>query len=507
MTLGSLAQIHRTILSKPHGTCGGAAGTITIIIIMSESSRSEPVAKRRKKRSQPKLVVCGAGIDAVNGEYELDDNTAATSGSSSTITYQKQGVWKEQPALFKLSLGNSESGGKKIWSLVVVREDNNNTLTRLYRSDAVGDGSVSSKTPPYRCWWDVRYPQDRVTQPPIVRREGVRKLDWREHDDPDEAGLWTIRVNQAHVYVVHQLVLRNATEYFRGVVSHDFVEQQNKSSEIELGEDVANVFPYFLDYIYMHYGGEISLCPPISYLCPLFWLGSYFGAEQLMEDILDRIKVLAKGDDFYKVLERVGQAKSLGIRPILHALAQCCKKRLKDESLIAAAALKSTSDATFWIKVLKKGKEWLLPSTSKKASVLVASLCQAQPIPAELFQKLTSSSSLPYIADDAALKLLAIEADIVGYEGASALTSLQERCIQIFLSLPPDDASQNVLASQPPYFLVELHKISQQRFFDLSTKLTTVLDAWDTSTMYGRQAKRDLIRNCRVILENKHGSP
>jgi hypothetical protein len=126
----------------------------------------EPVNKRAKPELRM-LIVSGAGIEGVNGEY-------IKNGIDETPNYGMDGLWEEKVALFKILYDNKQ------W-FICVQFAGNSDWIRLYHSNPQSNGSTTF--PPYRGWWNTTGDAhgNSITISPVVRRSSVPPLaDWRD---------------------------------------------------------------------------------------------------------------------------------------------------------------------------------------------------------------------------------------------------------------------------------------------------------------------------------------
>ncbi|GKZ01551.1 hypothetical protein MPSEU_001105700 [Mayamaea pseudoterrestris] len=457
----------------------------------------EPVAKRAKSM-QETIIVSGAGIGTVNGKYTRTVSTGEP-------TYVKSGHWKKAEATLKIS-PNESHGREKAW-VISVQKVVNGEWTELYCSNTLVDASTAA-TPPGRGWWDVRHRGDIFANPPLIRRVGLLPFaDWRHADSLHGTDVWTIRVNESVDYTVHRYVLENTTEYFKGLFGQKFAEDRTSTSHITMRSTVAKVFPCFLDYVYAYHGASVTILSPKRYVCPLFWLGQYFGVPQLLDDILCHTRAtLCRRKCCRKccrLLYLARHATTFGTQPLTDELTAAFHSRLGDLDLSFDDLVAKMPDVSFWVAVF--GAKPITPPRSKNASQIAAELCNLNTLTvnAEQFQRLTDSTILPFLDKKAALRLMKKESEFGCNGWHFGMTSLQKRCIDLFLDSYGSDECEQLLQFQSKPFVLEFFKRYQQRVEQRDLKMNTLLDVYEYSASWrSKRSKDEFVSKAKRILRN-----
>jgi hypothetical protein len=441
------------------------------------------MASRTKKKPPEypeKIIVRGAGTEAANGEYILERRTGkdddeykppvyimqeATTSKTKTKKNKKQ---KKEPDTSPESSWRKEifHCGER-WSIGCRSADRSSWIS-YYETDIMQLDATNSIPPVRGCWWDVEYvgKAGETTSPPIVLPEGRHVLDWRDAAKSDD-GLdrWEIQIVDKDTsleteYSVHSYVLANATDYYKSLLSKDFAEKKEQKSRIELPSDVSRVFSYFLDYIYEYHGTPTNMQPPWAFICPLYWLGRYFGTAYLLDDLM---RYLDLDNEMWDVptwcYGLVASAQRHDIQPILDASAAACAKEILQLGVIDKPDMLAAIDPSFWAGVFTHLSSDPSDGHSVQASLLLAAVCAAgTTLDPALFSTLTSM--LPSIDPTAAYALLQKESELTNqYAGMTELTHLQTKCIAAFAWIGLD-TSQPELLTQPAMFFLELFRLT-----------------------------------------------
>jgi hypothetical protein len=436
----------------------------------------ESRTKKPRVYSAKVVVVRGAGNEAFNGEYLLDRTAGSDEdgppeytieGSATTIDMGPQILYQ------------GPNGPNKIfywaqfehWAMGFRCYDGmGSRWTACYKTDIMQLKATNSM-PPARGWWDVEYEgkAGEMTSPPIVLSEGIHPLDWRDAANSDD-GLdrWTIQIVDEETslvteYSAHPYVLANATDYFKSLFSKDFAEKKERTSRIIVPSDVGRVFSYFLDHIYKYHGNPTNMQPPWAFICPLYWLGSYFGTAYLLDDLMRFLDSRMSDNPTwcYKLDKLVASAQRNNIHPILEASAAACAKmilRLRGATYYWSVI--AVIDPSFWATVFPHLSSEPSDGQSEQASLILADVCAAATaLDPALFSTLTSM--LPYIDPSAAYRLLQKESELTNqYVGVSQLTHFQTKCIAAF-AYKKLDTNRPELLSQPVMFFLELVRLTQ----------------------------------------------
>jgi hypothetical protein len=426
------------------------------------------------------ICVVGAGHVAVNGNYIWRKNIRWEA------TFVMEGRWNDQAVTFQIT---HECSSKK-W-ILGYSTDNPQELIHLYHGNRSND---YPELPPLRGWWDVA----GAAVPPVVHRVGWSlPADWRDLVEYNDADRWTICINNTTKYHVHRYVLQNAAEYFRGLLCSEFAEHQENTSNINVCPSVASSFPCFLDYMYTYHGEPIRLATPANHLCPLFWMGRYFGVPQLVDDISRCIDLALGGLDAFQLVEYVESARKVKFQLLLDKLASKLFYRVREGLLKVDEAVQAVPDAMFWYNVLAQFNNDDI-HCKKKNLLLVLEICKKLPLSEDLFQKLTDPSRLPPLDLPIAFLLLKKEADLQkASQGASLIpTRLQEQYIDLILADITSDACQNALPTLPRPLLAMIIRRYQERIEDVQH----LLDAYSADRRSGKRSRKVFINKVRDML-------
>jgi hypothetical protein len=402
------------------------------------------------------VVVFGSGNDIVNGTYHF----AGRLNDKPKYEMQKMIEGKAMTCQLESLLRPRDS-----W---VIKVDDKNQ----FRCSTVA--SDEPHLPTCRGWWFVN-----CIRPPIVLYSDENIIDWRQ--DPEHS-LADYRVDVVYdrngttittTYHCHRVILSNSSKYFSRLFKGNakggpaFVESKENASKIDLNASVAEIFPYFLDYMYWHFsdkGRSHHHLSPVLHQqnIGLYWLADYFEVSKLKRD---RDHFLATELDVHYSSGYLKYALELGIQHIVDAIILYCSEHLiqledetederEDEDWVFEAHAK-VFDAACLLSVLEKKKPEV--RVSLKASKLVAQFCDVHDVDAETFQTLTEYGLLPVIDSGAALQLLEKERALLATPD-TAISNLQERCIDAlacdFIQL--DTIEESLLQQQSTAFLARL---------------------------------------------------
>jgi hypothetical protein len=228
-----------------------------------------------------KIVVFGAGVAAVNGEYLF----AGRSDINGSPTYtRKNGQWDGKDVTFIIYCSTltwiPTKGLKKLyqWSIQI-----QGSTTIFYESNHYPCASL----PPSRGWW---YSDDGTSlqRPPVLFYDDDKLHDWRM--DPTESlSDFKIEIvdkdastdaSGTTVYDVHKVIICRS-KYFEALCSpsSSFVERSEATSRVKLPSLAATRFPYLLDYLYKHFSSphDFSTLVPSSVGDDVatYWLADY----------------------------------------------------------------------------------------------------------------------------------------------------------------------------------------------------------------------------------------
>jgi hypothetical protein len=113
---------------------------------------------------------------------------------------------------------------------------------------------------------------------------------------------------------------------------------------------------------------------------------------------------------------------------VLDAAAQACSNNIL--KITPKSHLLHVTDADLWMKVVHDQTSNRM--NSRHLSKLIAAFCRNVAVSKGTFRQLTAKEALPDISVNVALQLIDIEREIMS-PGDKSLTSLQERCIGVFV--------------------------------------------------------------------------
>ena len=244
----------------------------------------------------------------------------------------------------------------------------------------------------------------------------------KDTDDDEEATVTT--------YLVHRSSLVQG-DYFKPIFDGQFLESQQKRSEIEFPtpDITLDHFETLLDYFY---SGEIEL--DSSNAIPILWLSNYLQVTQLemlaQDHIRNTIEKPLQCDTlftFYEITVR------LQMEQLKAAVAHICAQQpsfMKKDTRFA-----TVPDNAFWCSVWdsrKHDKDQIQKFTEQWSENLANYMDQHNSIvDRAMFSQLTDKDLLPAISPDAAISLMEQEQKFCLEEigKREVLTCLQHRCI------------------------------------------------------------------------------
>ncbi|GKY91826.1 hypothetical protein MPSEU_000154200 [Mayamaea pseudoterrestris] len=436
------------------------------------------------------IVVVGCGLEAMNGKYTFagklkKDEAKTLNAVKNSAKFEMKGIWNGKEVSFIICLGRC---GR--WHLCTL-DRTLSEYTSYYMSNPVTD---AKHAPPLRLWWlvDLLDEQLLAMRPPILLRDGIPTLDWRQ--DPDESfsdyriDIVVKDTQTIFEYNVHKLMIASGSEYFANLLSpkngSNYVEGERHHSRIELEEATAAAFPHLLDYMYWLYSnqGVVGQLRPLSkdVHVSLFWLGDYFKVPQLMRD-LDQ--ALAEDLNVSWCCFYLEAARKLGVQHIINAVIKHCVLNFLDMSEQFWNGLAECFTASEVLSIIRR--QPASKEHSLMASELVAAFCTENELDAEMFLSLTDESLLPTLDPDSTWCLLRKESELM-IDSSGALSNLQMRCItslsKTFLYIDFEDVDE--FQSQSPLF---------QR---------TLLTRAQVFMASEREAERDRYDNLREQLRN-----
>ena len=406
------------------------------------------------------IVVSGASNASMNGEYVRQPVTGY--GSQATI-FVMDGEWEGKAASYRIMEQSYQSGNvnTNVWAISISTLDNGWTL--LYRNYLATN--ASSTLSPSRGWWPEECCESDVSIPPLIQWHGLGcVLDWRQ--DPQESlSDWTIEIahegtSTVDVYHVHRFALAKESHYFRslflaGTGECSLAESRAGVSSISLNPSLAWLFPYFLDYLYADgIDARNFFGRDYKYTALMYYFGDYFRVPRLVSELTVFWKEQMTLSNCHVFVE---SAFEVAATPLIESAIVLCSTNLMQFNESIVDALDKVVDDGFWLSVLLA-----VPMTgerSSKASDIIAQLCDV--MDASMFHACTEL--LLVVSHRSAVVLLNRESEMVDYDSESALTRLQEMCINalatVFVGL---DVTQEALQAQPACFVWKLVQTYQE---------------------------------------------
>jgi hypothetical protein len=133
----------------------------------------DPIKDRsssRRKGECEKIVVFGASIEAVNGEYHFAGRGFCEFNEQNDApVYDMKGTWEGRDAIFSIVFR-----GLRCWYICILQRS-----CYFYCSNPVAIGLETS--PPPRLWWPVDSEKSlNIMLPPNLLCDGATMLDWRQ---------------------------------------------------------------------------------------------------------------------------------------------------------------------------------------------------------------------------------------------------------------------------------------------------------------------------------------
>lgn len=259
--------------------------------------------------------------------------------------------------------------------------------------------------------------------------------------------------------------MANASDYFRHLFAkrkrfHDHYD--GRTSRITLDRVALEAFPCFLDYVYAYNGSPINLSSLLlAYLCPLYWLGNYFGVSQLIKDV-QRSWEISPCQTYW--IYYIADMQRLNVQPLSEFATSVCSERLIAMSNRCGFSM----DPSFWLSVFENNFP-MNTDESRAGSKIVVVNCSAEDVDCEpeLFRQLTEERLLPAIDSGVATALMNLALDIVGVsehdeDSDTGWISLKNRCIGALASEFCTPKIQEVTASLPPRYMTEFLQQAQR---------------------------------------------
>ncbi|KAL3924613.1 MAG: hypothetical protein SGILL_000942 [Bacillariaceae sp.] len=311
----------------------------------------------------------------------------------------------------------------------------NNRRTKQQGTSAAGSSDHSTAT----------RPTATSSKQPVSNWRGdvlKSKSDWIIHvvaEDDGKSGSGRA-VYHVHTKVIDELTPRRVP-YFEPIFKDKMRQIGDRTSELKLPSDVAQVFDKLLDFLYCD-----TLKKEEEFLLNLKnGLALSKAAEHFQIDSLQSMLTKFYRDQmipFHLVDEQ--QCASVGTTQQSPPTTE--KERQASEMETFARTMHTLEvvdegklEPLYLLKVLKKRKELNLTSTkidSENISCLIA-LCTRHyrdQLTRKIFYKLTQEVYIPRIDQEAALQLLTVETELGYWTDTDNFSTVQARCIQSLLS-------------------------------------------------------------------------
>jgi hypothetical protein len=269
--------------------------------------------------------------------------------------------------------------------------------------------------------------------PIILRGNGV-PCDWRIDTDASTRD-WTIHVQSCdleskpsvsdyHVHLNMICLEPRSSQYFYHLCNREtsaFIENTNRTSQIELHPLAAAQFPIMLDYLYRH-----NLRIDDDNAIVLLYLAKYFDCKAMLREVNDYCDynlndVLSHCGTTYK------HANIFEFADVVSSVVALCVQYIDD--LRKHYEIVNEAGPDFWLAVLSKVS--VTPVRSAHLSELVASVCQSHKdkLDKDVFDRLTEQ--LTHVSPRCASALRGLELELIPPTTSppTSVTRLQTMCI------------------------------------------------------------------------------
>lgn len=404
------------------------------LIATNSSNGDYDFSPKNVFRNEPEPIpdqvrVVGAGTIEVNGVYQR-----TSSDFHDAPCYEKEGIWEEQPVVFRII---KEADGDS-WYLDAsnVKRGTGSEVT-FYHGSTISQ--TTTNMPPETGWASWAPFDDTVAKEPVPILAYGRSVprDWR-FDPLQSQSDWTIQVSAedknnnskmgpVYNYHVHLNVIAmgpRASGYFVQVCqSKHFCESKDKMSRIKLHSLAAEQFPIMLDFIY-----DRPLRINTDNAIILLHLAKYFDCAAMLRQVND---FCTNKLDTNSCARYYKHAATFQLFDVIKAVEKFCVEHIHDievyDDIVECGA------PSFWASVLSKVS--MSSELSKTISRIVARVCKnhKNKLDKVTFKRLTEN--LTHISVREAATLLDLELSFMSNEKQLTdadprhLTSLQEKCI------------------------------------------------------------------------------
>jgi hypothetical protein len=298
---------------------------------------------------------------------------------------------------------------------------------------------------------DQHHPHDLQQQRHQEARSTSLKQDdtvsWRG-DRLKSKSDWTIHVARSNdgnrdIYFVHTKIVDDLSPrrvpYFEPIFKDSMRQIGDRTSELTLPSDVADVFDKLLDFLYCaDKKQEENFLFNVKNGLGLYKVADHFNVQPLQTMLT---KFYRDKTTPFHVMDETTTTKTIDGKKV-----QVSKGRTRPEMEKFARSMheldfvdEAKLEPMYLLKALKQRKEMGLTETqrfSENVSCLVA-LCTnlyREQLTRSMFYKLTQESYIPHIDQEAALQLLTVETEHGYWTDTDNFSTVQARCIQSLLS-------------------------------------------------------------------------
>lgn len=349
---------------------------------------------------------------------------------------------------------------------------NHGTGSMRQRENDTGDSKISERSSENRHHHHILSSTSRTghTQQQHHQHKHRQRQGMEEQSQESD---WTIHVSRPSgtrdLYYIHTRVVDGLTSrripYFAPVLKDQLIPIGDRTSQLSLPDDLAEIFEVFLDFLYKgeDIADEEEFLYNVKHGLALFRLAEHFQINPLRQRLESFYKQLSL--PFSGQSEGAGSGGAVGDHSTIdNSESHTEKKKMLSKSIGTAPVVmvnpkdeleqfamtmqtlefveQTKLDPLYILKALKKRRELgmtgkaLSKSDSENISCLVA-LCikhHRQTVKRSTFYKLTQEQYLPYIDQEAALQLLVIEMERGFWDNSDNFSSVQARCIQSLLA-------------------------------------------------------------------------
>jgi hypothetical protein len=236
-----------------------------------------------------------------------------------------------------------------------------------------------------------------------------------------------------HTKVVDDLSSRRVP-YFEPIFKDSMQQIGDRTSELKLPADIAQVFDKLLDFLYCtDQKKEEDFLFNVKNGLALYKVAEHFKIKALQSMLTNFYR--DKMTPFHVLEENDRSEKSIKVKGNVASEIESFAKTMHTLEFVDEAKL----EPSYLLKTLKKRKEMNLNTTkqdSENISCLIA-LCtkhHRDKMTRKVFYKLTQESYIPQIDQEAALQLLTVETEEGYWTDTDNFSTVQARCIQSLLS-------------------------------------------------------------------------